>query len=195
MTLFPRIAELLKKRGADIVLTGGGIIPKRRRGVAPRARICAPLRAGEHHRRDRRVHRKRSPAPARRGGEGMKDSPASNSSADKPPVREIHSPGDAILDFHEAAAFLGVSTKTFAKVLRTEDLPAGKLGGNGSSPRQRSSRGSARGTRAISRTRPREDETEPDSHRDSAPGPREISGRTIAAPEGLDLDSFSVDDD
>jgi methylmalonyl-CoA mutase C-terminal domain/subunit len=28
MTLFPRIAELLKKRGADIVLTGGGIIPK-----------------------------------------------------------------------------------------------------------------------------------------------------------------------
>jgi excisionase family DNA binding protein len=33
-----------------------------------------------------------------------------------------------ILDFHEAAEFLGVSTKTFAKVLRTEDLPGRKVG-------------------------------------------------------------------
>jgi excisionase family DNA binding protein len=33
-----------------------------------------------------------------------------------------------ILDFEEAAAFLGISTKTFAKVLRTEDLPGRKVG-------------------------------------------------------------------
>jgi excisionase family DNA binding protein len=33
-----------------------------------------------------------------------------------------------VLDFDSAAAFLGVSTKTFAKVLRTEGLPGRKVG-------------------------------------------------------------------
>lgn len=33
-----------------------------------------------------------------------------------------------ILNFEEAAAFLGVSTKTFARVLHTNDIPARKVG-------------------------------------------------------------------
>ncbi|MFN0206525.1 MAG: helix-turn-helix domain-containing protein [Planctomycetota bacterium] len=33
-----------------------------------------------------------------------------------------------VLDFDSAAAFLGVSTKTFAKVLKAEDLPGRKVG-------------------------------------------------------------------
>ena len=37
--------------------------------------------------------------------------------------------GDAeILNVDEAAAFLGVSVKTFQKVLHTEDMPARKIG-------------------------------------------------------------------
>lgn len=33
-----------------------------------------------------------------------------------------------VLDFEGAAAFLGVSTKTFAKVIRAENLPGRKVG-------------------------------------------------------------------
>ena len=38
------------------------------------------------------------------------------------------SPDADILNIDEAAAFFGVSVKTFNKVLRTEELPARKIG-------------------------------------------------------------------
>lgn len=55
--------------------------------------------------------------------------------ADHRPAEEATRPARAhsgaypeVLNFDEAADFLGVSTKTFAKVLRSENLPGRKVG-------------------------------------------------------------------
>jgi excisionase family DNA binding protein len=126
----------------------------------------------------------------------MKDSPASNSSADKPPVREIHSPGDAILDFHEAAAFLGVSTKTFAKVLRTEDLPGRKVGREWKFSKAALLAWVGSGHTRDFKDEAEEDETElPIRTEIPRPAPAKSPAAPSPRPRASTRDSFSVDDD
>ena len=44
------------------------------------------------------------------------------------PSSELPEPGKEILNLEEAAAYLGVSTKTFFKVLREGEMPGRKVG-------------------------------------------------------------------
>lgn len=111
-------------------------------------------------------------------------------------MKETSSDGEAtpnvdrkeILDFNEAAAFLGISTKTFSKILKTEDLPGRKVGRE-----WKFSRSALLEWVGSGRTRDFKDDLEGDDDpvppRAQAPPPEASRPRTTLR------DTFSVDED
>lgn len=95
-----------------------------------------------------------------------------------------------VLDFQEAAAFLGVSTKTFSKVLRTENLPGRKVGRE-----WKFAKAALLAWLGSGSTRDYKDEEDeapaPPSRAAATPAPTSASHR----PRGVSRDSFSVDED
>jgi excisionase family DNA binding protein len=95
------------------------------------------------------------------------------------PVKEI-------LDFHEAAAFLGVSTKTFSKILRNEDLPGRKVGRE-----WKFSKAALLAWIGSGHTRDFKDEGEADDE----PAPRVSLPAEAPRPRPALRDTFSADED
>lgn len=98
-----------------------------------------------------------------------------------------------VLGFEEAAAFLGVSTKTFAKVMRSEDLPGRKVGRE-----WKFSKVALLHWLASGRTRDYQDDEPAGEAEAPRPAPREAvrSVRPAAsARENVIIEQFSVDED
>ncbi|MBI3819345.1 MAG: helix-turn-helix domain-containing protein [Planctomycetes bacterium] len=97
-----------------------------------------------------------------------------------------------VLGFEEAAAFLGISTKTFAKVLKSEDLPGRKVGRE-----WRFSKKALLEWLAAGRTREYQDD---DASAEAERKPlihyvTKIAKRTAQPRENITIEEFSADED